>query len=292
MSIITESQLGKMSVRERFQLRRECAENRDIESLLTIVKFLFIRGAAATNESNLPEMCYYYGRLHRAEELQEFLKENDSNLFMLPKSSKELAQNLLNIGVKFPHLNESEIQYLEDKYCDSKTFELFDIIMFDCNRLPRPIKKFNKESLNSENKDFSREFLLQVYAYFSANEELDGNYDKLYVYSRIENKIIRKEYAHLALGEYCIEQPIYSNEFWGLMQEHYGKQHADSFFRQLFDDQHLEKSKTSNSYLLYAENIEEVAENYFKDSLKVNDVKAHIALFWLKKINSQKINLI
>lgn len=291
MSKITEAQLEKMTVMERYQLRRECAENFDIESLLTIVKYHFVHGSVATNETNLPEMCYYYGRLHQVEELQEFLKEQSFYLMMLPESSQELAQNLLNIGYKFPRLNEVEIKYLEDKYCDSKTFELFDIIMFDSELLPRQINKFDKESLNKKNKDFSSEFLLQVFSCFSANEELDSSYEKLYVYSRIENKIIRKKFKHLGLGEYCIMQPILSNEFWSLINEHYGQECADNLTKQLCYDDDWEDFKNLDFYLIGSNSIEEVSVNYFKDSKKVDDIKAIVALCWLKKINSQQINL-
>lgn len=291
MSKITEEQLDTMTVKEQFQLRRECSENRDIESLLTIVKYHFLHGSAATNETNLPEMCYYYGRLQRVEELQEFLKDKSFYLMMLPQSSQELAQNLLNIGYKFPHLNESEIDYVEEKYCDSKTFELFDIIMFDKELLPRQINKFDKESLNRVNKGFSNEFLLDVFSYFSANEELDSSYEKLYVYSRIENKIIRKEFQHLGLGEYCILQPILSNEFWSLMNDHFGQECADTLIKKWCHDDNWEDYKNLDFYLIGSDSIEEVSENYFNDSKKVNNVKALVALFWLEKINSQKINL-
>ncbi|KAA6341082.1 hypothetical protein EZS27_011091 [termite gut metagenome] len=90
-NLVEESQLEKMDWREVYKLRRQCANKRDIESLLTIAKHRFIKGSAATNVSNFPEMCYYYGRLHQGEELQKFLKDKSFYLFMLPKSCKELA---------------------------------------------------------------------------------------------------------------------------------------------------------------------------------------------------------
>ena len=289
---IDEAELKKMSVQERFQLRRKCAENRDIKSLLTIVKYHFTNGSAATNETNFPEMCYYYGRLHRVEELKEFLSDKEFYLFMLPDSCKELAQNLLNIGYKFPHLSEQEISYLEQKYSDSKTFELFDIIMFDSDKLARPIKKFNKDSLNVKNSDFSRDFLLKVFSYFSENEELDDGYSKLYVYSRIKNEISRKKYEDVGLGEYCIVQPIHSNEFYNLMKEKFGEESAEYFIEALSFGDDVEDFKNSDFYLLNAEDIEEVANDYFPNSSAVEDVKAEVAQFWLNKINSHNINLL
>ncbi|GEP89317.1 hypothetical protein SAMN05660909_00418 [Chitinophaga terrae (ex Kim and Jung 2007)] len=288
---IDEEQLAKMSVEERFRLRRKCSENRDIKSLLTIVKYHFIKGSAATNESNFPEMCYYYGRLHRGEELQEFLSDKGFYLFMLPESCKELAQNLLNIGYKFPHLNEKEISYLEQKYCDPKTFELFDIIMFDSDQLGRPIKKFDKNSLTVKNSDFSRYFLLKVYDCFSENEELNDGYSEMFVYSRIKNEIIRKAYEDVGLGEYCIVQPILSNEFCNLIKEKYGDECSNYFAKALSSDEDWEDFKNSDFYLLNADSIEEVANDYFPNSSNVEDVKAEVAKFWLNKVNSHEYRL-
>lgn len=288
---IDDDELAKMKFTEHFELIRKCAKNGDIKSLLTIAKYRFIHGSAATNEFDFPAMCYYYGRLHRVEELKELLNEKQFHLFMLPNSCKELAQNLLNIGLKFPHLNEQEISYLEQKYCDSKTFELFDIIMFDSDKLARPIKKFDKNLLNTKNTDFSRDFLLNIFSSFSENEELDSDYDELYVYSRITNQIIQKTYEDVGLGEYIITSPIHSNEFYNLLKKNYGAECADYCIEKLSFGDDLESFKTSDFYILNAENIEEVANDYFQNSSTVEDLKAEIAKLWLDKINSTQIRL-
>jgi hypothetical protein len=211
---------------------------------------------------------------------------------MLPDSCKELAQNLLNIGLKFPHLNEQEISYLEQRYCDSKTFELFDIIMFDSDKLSRPLKKFDKNSLNVKNSNFSKEFLLEIFDYFIENEELDDGYSKMYVYNRIKNEIIRKKYEDVGLGEYCIVQPILSNEFYNLLKEKYGEACADYFIGELSFNDDIESFKTNDFYLINAEQIEEVANDYFPNSSTVEELKADVAQFWLEKMNSHNINLV
>jgi hypothetical protein len=210
---------------------------------------------------------------------------------MLPESCKALAQNLLNIGYKFPHLSEKEISYLEQKYCDSKTFELFDIIMFDSDLLARPIKKFNKNSLNVRNSNFSRDFLLKVYDCFSENEELNDGYHKMFVYSRTKNEIIRKAYEDVGLGEYCIVQPILSNDFCNLMKEKYSEECSNYFAKALSSDKAWENFKKLD-FSFNANRIEEVANNYFSNSSQVEDVKAEVAKFWLDKINSADIKLV
>lgn len=288
---VEESELENLSVEELFKLRRKCAENRDLESLLTIAKWRFINGSAATNESNLPEMCYYFGRLHRVKELKSFLEEKSFYLFMLPESCKVLGQNLLNIGLRFPDLSEEEVSYLEQNYCDPKTFELFDIIMFDKDLLPRNIQKFDKELLNRKNTDFSDHFLIRVFKYFSENEELDDGYSEMYVYSRISNEIIRKKYEDTGLGEYCIVQPIKSNQFWSLIEKRFGAKCADDMIKELSFDDNWEDLKTHDFYLLNSESIEQVANNYFRDQVKTDEIKILVAKHWLDEINSHEIRL-
>jgi hypothetical protein len=295
---VTDSQLEeleKKNWREVFELRRKCANDRDIESLLVIAKHNFTHGSAATNERNFPEMCYYYGRLRRIEDMKDFLKDKQIYFMFpgLPQSCMELAQTLLEIGYKFPHLSEQEIAYLEKKYCDSKYFELFDIIMFDCDRLSRPLKKFDKESLNIKNSNFSKEFLLKVFDSFIENEKLDDSYDKMFVYSRIQNKIIKKTYEDTGLGEYCIVQPICSNDFYNLMKNKFGNDCADNLSKVLcFGNTDLESFKDYNCYLLDAKSIEEAAKSYFDDISKVENVKCEVSKFWLNKINERTIKLL
>ncbi len=289
---ITESQLENINFKEIFQLRRKCAEIGDLESLLIIAKHNVLNGSIATNIDNFPELCYYFGRLQRIEELQEFITENNGILFMLPNSSKQLAQELLTIGYKFPFLDETEISFLEDRYCDSKTFELFDLIMFDSEKLPRPIRKFDKESLNRSNTDFSREFLLEIFECFKKNVEMEYSTDKLYVYSRIENSIIRKKYDDIGLGEYYIGDLIHSDQFCQLMEKNYDEDCANFFAKKLSFDDDWEELKNSHSYIIDSVSIEEIAGEYFSDSSEIENVKMNVALFWLKDVNSEVIDLI
>ena len=289
---INEEQLKSMDVSQRFALRRNCAQNRDIKSLLEIVKYHFIKGSAATNETNFPELCYYYGRLHKIEELKEFLSDKEFYLFMLPESCRELAENLFNIGMKFPHLSESEMLYLDDNYSDSKTFELFDIIMFDADQLPRPLKKYDVSQLKIKHSEFSEEFLLEVFDCFLKNEELDDGYSKLYVYDRVNNKIIRKRFEDLGLTEYAITQPIHSNEFHDLLRNEYGERCANELSKAICYDDDWEHFITANYFLLNAETIVESGMEYFNDENVVDELKCHVSRLWLRKINNHEYKLV
>lgn len=291
MHIVQESELTAMTVEQRFRLRRECANRRDIESLLAIARYRFLKGSMATNESNFPEICYYYGRLHRTIELERFLQENGFIISMLPYWSIELAKRLLDIGDRFPHLNEDDLNFIEEKYCDVSTFELFDIIMFDSQNLSRSIKKYDKNLLSKTNTDFPPELLEAIWRAFLINEEL-GDGDQLHVYYRPENRIINKTYENIGLGEYCITQPILSSEFSNLIKNMYGELETEYFAKQLCFDDDWQDFIESDFYLLDGEDIERVASERFDDPAMVEDLKNAVALFWLNKINAEKITLI
>jgi hypothetical protein len=285
------SELEKLSFEELDKLSQKCADNRDLESLLTIAKWRFIKGSKATNESNLPEMFYYFGRLHRGEELRSFLKEKSFYLFMLSASCKVLGENLFNIGLRFPHLSEEEVSYLEQNYCDPKTFELFEIIMFDKELLPRRIEKFDKELLKRKNTEFSDQFLMSLFECFSKNEELDNGYSEMYIYSRISNKIIRKKYEDTGLGDYCIVLPTTSNQYWSIVEERFGTKCADDMIKELSFADNWEDFKKDDFYGLDTESIEQVANGYFRDQAKTDAIKILVAKRWLDEINSHEIEL-
>lgn len=290
--LIDERELASMTFEECHQFKKKFAKNGDIESLLTIAKYNFIHKSAAINEYIFLEMLYYYGRLHRVEELKEFLKDKELYLLMLSDTCKDLANNLFSIGLKFPYLNEQELSYIEQKWSNTRTFELFDFIMFDSDKLERPLKKFDKSLLNKKNSDFSRDFLLKIFNYFSVNEELDEEYSEIYVYNRVKNKIITKKDVDIELYEYPIVDAILANEFYNLIKEKFGETSANYCIKRLSFGENLKSFKESNSHILSAEDIEEVLNEHFLDSLIIEDIKAEIALFWLNKINSYNIKLL
>lgn len=289
---IDNSYLAALSPSELLEFRRQCSENRDIKLLLAIAKYRFVNSPAFLNENIYPEMCYYYGRLHQGEELREFLSDKGYLIVMLSESSMELAKKLLTIGFKFPFLGGAEISYLEQKYCDTKTFEMFDIIMFDSDQLARPIKKFDKNLLQTKNSVFSKDFLLEVFDSFCKNDELDNGYSKLYVYSRIENKIIRKAEENVGLGEFCIKLRLCSNEFFKFIDEKYGKDCSDFFAKALakdFYDDWEELKESSEGFVGVSSYVEEIANDYFSLPEKVQDFKTDVAKSWLDEINMKDI---
>lgn len=286
MEPLTFEEIQKMSIKERYEMRKKCSEDQNIESLLSLASFHYVNGSVAVNEMNLPEMCYYFGRLKREKDLINFLEKNSSNLSFLSKFSKDLSKNLFSIGFKFPHLNEIEMQYLEEKYNDQRTFELFEIIMFDSYLLPRPLKKMDKDKFNTKNVNFSKHLLNNLFNSFALNGKIHYNNDQAYVYDRIENRIIRKDLNELGRREYVITSPIRSSEFYNLILENFDKNHADKIIEYLCYHDDIEQFKTDNIFSLNSDDIVRACTKFFQDPEIVNKIKELVSLFWLEKINS------
>jgi len=292
MRQVNDSVLKVMSVDELYQFKRDCANNKDIKSLLVITVYQFKHGSDATNVNNIPEMAYYFGRLHDLDSFKSLLDEYSFALWSLPQSCISIAEKLFIIGSKFPILNENEISYLEKLYCDTKTFEIMDRMMFDIELLPRSIKKLDKTLLNRKNNEYSEPFLKQIFECFDKNDKLDQSYDRLYVYSRIKNSVIRKTYEDLGLGEYCIIYYAISDEFHKFIQAKYGENCANFFAQNLCfsENNDWEEFKTSSSYALNLKSIVNVARKYFKNNLdSIEEIKSDLAWMYLQECNSENI---
>src|SRR5699024_91853 len=105
--------------------------------------------------------------------------------------------------------------------------------MHDSYLLPRTLKKLNKNVLNTKNSSFKKSFIKDVYDCFLKNAELDINYDQMYVYSIYANKVIRKYFNEIGLGEICIVQPIRTNDFWTIIKSITGEEIADHILSEI-----------------------------------------------------------
>jgi|TARA_Y100001954_G_C15779905_1_gene589221 hypothetical protein len=256
----------------------------DLQGLKEIMKYKFINGSAAVNEYVLPEMSYYFGRLHAAEELMEFITGKEFYLLMLPNDCKLLAEKLMNIGYLFPNLNSELLDYLEEKYCDRKTFEIIDNIMFDAHLLPRKLKKFDKELLKIKNNEFSDNLCFEVYEAFSKNQELDYSCDDFFVYDKIENKIIKINPEKTGQGQYVIDMPLSSKDFWILLNQEFDEMTADNIIKKLCFDEPWEDFKNYNCGL-DSDNITKFSKEVLKNEEELTRVKISVAKHWLLEVN-------
>ena len=102
---------------------------------LDISIFRFIRDKKTPFHYLVANMCYWYGKTNKEEELIQLLIENGSKLARLSKKSIELAQMMFKLGKTFPHWTEFDIQYIEKVWSLPKAFLWVDPIMYDSYEL-------------------------------------------------------------------------------------------------------------------------------------------------------------
>jgi hypothetical protein len=279
-----QKSLAALSLEDINTKKQEFISIGDLQGLKEIMKYKFINGSAAVNEYVLPEMSYYFGRLHATEELMEFITGKEFYLDMLPHDCKLLAENLMNVGYFFPDLSNELLDYLEEKYCDRKTFEIIDNIMFDAHLLPRKLKKFDKDLLKSKNNEFTDDLCFDLYDAFSKNLDLDYSFDDFFVYDKIENQIIKINPEQCGQGQYVVSMPISSNEFWSLINQEFNENTADTIIKKLCFGEPWEDFK-NHECALDTDDITNFSNEVLKNEEELIRVKLLVAKHWLLEVN-------
>lgn len=277
-----------LNFQEVENLRRKLIKKQDFDSLIKLTEYKIKTGSIALNQYYFPQLLYFYGRAKvDSTRIQVFFKENPFIIMSTDRFTRELSSQLFKVGVKFPHLNEQEMNFLEEKYMDSKTFELMEAIMHDSDLLPRPLKKLSDNRVPVEKLNFSKSFLKEIYNCFLRNAELDVSYDDIYIYSSFTNKIIRKSNDDIGYGEIAIIDPVYTNEFWDILKINTDEITADRVLSKIARqfNESLETIKNRDSYGLQTYQIESFIRNeLYSDEIK-EKVRVAIAEFWLEKVN-------
>lgn len=288
MKRYSESEIASLSVKELYAERRECAKNKNLNGLYDIVKYQFQHGSIATNECHMPEFAFLSGRTGNVEEFLLIFKKFQWSLFGMPQKYITITQNLLSIGMKYPHLSNREVDYLESLSSSPETFEITEDILCDKELLPRMISCITKASLNVKNENFSDMFLDQIANCFEKNEELEDSGDPMFVYDRTHNAIIRKRYEDIGLGEFCISCNIHTNKYFPMIENKFGKDFADFCVQATCGSMDPESFKTAEYFVLSFSSIIGSAEDYYHDKTKELLIRREAALLWLEEVNEIK----
>ena len=159
----SELELKNLGVQGRFDLRKNASDNEDLDTLQDVATYRFVNGSVAIYIDLLPELAYLYGKAKRVNDLKALFNDYSWAMFGVPQSCIEKTNNMFAIGYTFPYLNENQLDYLEDLWCDSSSFEWMDIIMYDSYMLPRKLNRFDKSQLEIVHTEFSDEFLYEIY---------------------------------------------------------------------------------------------------------------------------------
>ena len=242
----TEQELDSLGVEGRLSLREQASKDKDLESLLDIATYRFVYGAAGMYISLLPEMFFLYGRAKRVEQLKGLLHKYSFAVFGLPETCLSRAEDMLYIGLDYPNLDKIALDYLEELWCDSEAFEWMDIIMYDSERLPRKLNRFDKTLLNNRCTDFSEELIIAIWKCFEYNKE-EENEDEPYYYDRKTNKIGKKDWTLIGKGEFVIENDKHYHEVNQYITDTFGEHFAREIANELiFGTNSIEEFQNSN----------------------------------------------
>mgnify|MGYP003289460551 CR=1 FL=1 len=292
----SEEEIKKMSVHEKHDERSLCAKAKNIDALLDFYTYDFKHGCAAMNEYVIPAISYLYGRTNDVDTLNNLIKEYSYCLWDLSDDSREAATKLVGIGVAFPHLSASQIDYLEHLYNSPKYCETMDEILCDKEKLPRKISGITKEQLKKTNDYFSEKLLQQIFNSFvlnrKAQSEYDNEYTEYYVYVRRHNNIIKKEYGKVGSGECVIFGSLDLKSFIDYVKPKYGEGCSTFFLQHIlkrrpwFNDIN-ELSSVSCEWIYWNELFDIAKEFFLEDTEILNKIKLDIALLYLKQLNKQ-----
>jgi|GEM_PF-3638685 len=288
----TESELKNLSLQEQCNLRDRCVQEKNLMGLIDVVTYFFKNSCAATIKYELPAMTFLYARVKDIDTLNSILQEYSWCFMEISAECRVVSLRLLEIGLKYPYLNSDEVDYLEDLYCNPKYCSVMDIILFDKELLPRPIKGVTREDLKKTNSEFSKALISQMWRSMERNDsdELGYTSDPYYdVYVRLSNSIVQKKYEDVGDGEHVIQSVIDSKRFLSCVLAEWGEECMNYFIEELckrnpyFIKDRL--TKFDYEWIQYVDVID-IAQSYFQNKKEIEKVKEAFALAYLKRANN------
>ena len=288
----TESEMKSMPLPKQFEIRDKCVKEKNLMGLIDVITYFFKNGAAATVKYHLPSMTFLYARAKDIDTLNSILQEYSWCFMEISKECRDISLQLLEIGLKYPYLDDDEVDFLEDLYCNPKYCSTMDIILYDKECLPRPIKGITREDLKKTHSDFPQALISQMWHSMERNEsdELDHTDDTHYdVYVRLSNSVVRKKYEDVGDGEHVIQGLTDSKRFLLIVLEEWGEECMNYFIEEFCKrNPYLIKDRLTKYDYEWIQYIDVVdfAKSYFKDDKEVEKVKEAFALAYLKRVNN------
>lgn len=202
----TDQELDKMSPSDRHDERIRCSKEKNVLGQRDIFTYEFKRYGISASDTILPTISFLYARTDATEELKQLLEDNAYILYDLDPDKLPIAEFFIQIGCKYPNLNEEEMSHLEELYNDTKFCAIIDELLFDKERLPRTIKGITRHEIKDKNENFPNSLLDLVYDAFEENSLVDEDYEDTVwsVYNRRKNTIIKTLQTDRARRMYCI----------------------------------------------------------------------------------------
>ena len=292
----TDQELEKMSPSERHDERIKCSKEKNVLGQRDIFTYEFKRYGISASDTILPTISFLYARTDATDELKQLLEDNAYILYDLDPDKLPIAEFFIQIGSKYPNLNEEEMNHLEELYNDTKFCAIIDELLFDKDRLPRTIKGITRHEIKDKNENFPNSLLDLVYDAFEENSLVDEDYEDTVwsVYNRRKNTIIRKAYKQIGLGECIASGRINTYIFFNLIEEKYGEDCLNYFVERVMQLHSYYKNTNPTDFrklkdvgISYEYLFRYACERWESDET-LQDIQHLISLAFLLEIN--KIN--
>ena len=288
----TEGELNAMSVKERFEERLKCSKDKNALGLIDLFLYDFLHFGIAASGDSIIALSYLYGKTHAEEELLSLMRTSSSILFDADDETRRIGSFMFQIGMKYPYLDDEELEQLEILYNQTKYCALIDDLLFDKDKLPRKIKGITRDDLKKKNDHFPDSLLDMVYQAFEENSEVwEDQEDTVWrVYDRRNNRIISKPYNSVGTGECVASGTIDAHIFFNLVEEKYGNECMMFFVNKMIKRHNYqiepEKFRTWKHNWVDFRNLSDYAKELWgKQDISI-DIKRMIALAFLLQHNS------
>ena len=292
----TEEELDSMTVNERHEERLRCSKEKNALGQRDIFTYDFKKYGISASDTILPTISFLYAKTNALDELKQLLNENSYIFYDLDPDKLPISEFFIQIGTKYPNLDEDELNQLEELYNDTKFCTIIDELLYDKEKLPRTIKGITRHEIKDKNENFPNSLLDLVYNAFEENSLVDEDYEDTVweVYNRRKNTIIRKAYKQIGLGECIASGRINTYIFFNLIEEKYGEECLNYFVKRVMELHSYYKNTNPADF----RKLKDVGISYeylfryacerFESEKTLQDIQHLIALAFLLEIN--KIN--
>ena len=312
-----------MELSELFEYRKKALKNKDFGTLckcaIEIAKMF--PGESDPYGHHSQEVAFFLGRINDRKQFEELIYHPYTKL---PPSlrtirSFEKEEKMFDLGQRYPFLEDEELDYLEELYCSSDTYDMINRMLYDQDEvLRRKLARFDESHFLIKNDTFSKKLCLDTFNALIQNEieyniqevideryesiddrreraclfgyEVDESFSPIWVYNRRTNSI---QIDKTDLSDRFLI-PIY-NFFWAQIKmpdaidlyiEYFGEEVVNQFIypalkKRGLDPSHLKWAAFCVPWYLTMETAVVNGLSLQRNDYRLLDIREQVAKKWL-----------
>lgn len=154
-----------MELAELFECRKKALKNKDFGTLCkcAIEMAKMFPGELDPYRHHSQEVAFFLGRINDRVQYEELIYHPYTKL---PPSlrtirSFEKEEKMFDLGQRYPFLEDDKLDYLEELYCSSDTYDMINRMLYDqVEVLRRKLARFDESHFSIKNDTFSKKLCL------------------------------------------------------------------------------------------------------------------------------------